>query len=113
MLLKKEVYNAKFKNIDDKIRDITKLATTTTTILNAKINEVKSKIPNITNLATTTALTAVENEIHDDSKYITTPEFNKLTAESIAARLAQANLASKNDIANFVKETDFDDELKI
>ena len=26
--------------------------------------------------------------------------------------LAQANLASKNDIANFVKKTDFDDKLK-
>ena len=27
----------------------------------------------ITNLATTTSLTAVENKIFDDSKYITTP----------------------------------------
>ena len=26
--------------------------------------------------------------------------------------LAQANLASKNDIASFVKKTDFDDKLK-
>ena len=26
--------------------------------------------------------------------------------------LAQANLASKNDIANFVKKTDFDNKLK-
>ena len=26
--------------------------------------------------------------------------------------LAQANLARKNDIANFVKKTDFDDKLK-
>ena len=28
------------------------------------------------------------------------------------ARLKQANLASKNDIANFVKKTDFDNKLK-
>ena len=48
----------------------------------------------------------------DHDKYITTPEFNKLTAENFAARLAQANLASKSDIANFVKKTDFDDKLK-
>ena len=27
-------------------------------------------------------------------------------------RLAQANLASKNDFANFVKKTDLDDKLK-
>ena len=41
---------------------------------------------------------------HDNDKYITTPEFNRLTAENFAARLAEANLTSKNDIANFVKE---------
>ena len=33
--------------------------------------------------------------------YITTQEFNKLTSENFAVRLKQANLASKNDIANF------------
>ena len=37
----------------------------------------------------------VTNHIHD--KYITTPEFNKLTAKSFAARLAQANLITKTD----------------
>ena len=42
------------KNIEDKIPDITNLATKTT--LNAKINEVKAEIPSITNLATTTTL---------------------------------------------------------
>ena len=50
--------DAKIKNIEDKIPDITNIATNTT--LNAKINEVKNKVPNITNLATTTALTAIE-----------------------------------------------------
>ena len=61
-VVKKDVYNAKIKNIEDKIPDITNLATKTT--LNAKINDVKGEIPNITNLATTTtALTAVENKI--------------------------------------------------
>ena len=38
-----------------------------------------------------------------NGKCIATQEFNKLTAEYFNARLAQANLASKNDIANFVK----------
>ena len=84
---------------------------------------VKEEIPNITNLATTAALTAVENKIpnvnnlvkktdyntkiseienkittdHDNDKCITTQEFNELTAESFTARLAQTNVASKND----------------
>ena len=42
----------------------------------------------------------------------TTQEVNKLTSENFTSRLAQANLASKNDIVNFVKQTDFDDKLK-
>ena len=70
------------------------------------------KIANNTNVATTTALTAVENEIPDHSKYISTPEFNNLTTRRFAATLQQANLASKNNIANFVKKTDFANKLK-
>ena len=45
-VVNKDVYNAKIKNIEDKIPDITYLATNTT--LNAKINEVKKEIPSIT-----------------------------------------------------------------
>ena len=37
--------------------------------------------------------------------------FNKLTSKIFAPRLAQASLARKNDIANFVKKTDFDDKV--
>ena len=112
---------------------------TTTVAVNAKINEVKSKIPNTTNLATTTVPTAVENELpnvsnlvknsdyntkinetenkitfnYDHDKYITTQKFDKLTSENFSARLAQANLASKNDITNFMKNTNFDNKPKM
>ena len=55
-VVKKDVYNAKIKNIEEKIRDITNLATNTTG--NAEINEVKNEKSNIT-----TALTAAENKI--------------------------------------------------
>ena len=46
-VVKKVVYNAKIKNIEGKILDITNVATNTT--LNAKINEVNKEIPSITN----------------------------------------------------------------
>ena len=39
--VKKDVYNAKIRNIKDKIPDITNLATNT--IFNTKINELKAK----------------------------------------------------------------------
>ena len=93
--------------------------------LSLVLNEVKGEIPTITNLATITAFTAIENKIlnvsnlvlktdyhtqinkiekkitdHDHDEYITTPEFNRLTAENFAARLAQANLVTKTDFDN-------------
>ena len=46
MLFKKNVYNAKIKDIEDKIPDITNLATNTT--CSTKINQVKNGIPSIT-----------------------------------------------------------------
>ena len=55
------MYNAKIKDIEDRISDIIKLATNTT--VNAKINEVKNKVLSITNnLVTSTAGTSVENK---------------------------------------------------
>ena len=90
-VVKKDVYNGKIENIEDKIPDITYLATNTTLITkrnevkneipsitnlattiahNAKRNEVKNKIPNITNLATATAPTPVENKIRNVNKLL-------------------------------------------
>ena len=44
----------------------------------------------------------IEKKITDHShdEYITTLEFNKLTAENFAARLAQVNLVTKTDFDN-------------
>ena len=47
-----------------------------------------------------TKISEVENKIPDHAKYITTQEFNKLTAENFAVRLKQANLVSKTDFDN-------------
>ena len=48
---------------------------------------------------------------HDHGKNITTQELNKLMVHNFAAKLAQAKLATKADIADFVKELHFDDKL--
>ena len=83
-VLKKDViekadYNAKITEIENKIPDISNLATKTSlntvenkipdtnglvkkTDYNAKITEIEGKIPDISNLATKTALTAVEKK---------------------------------------------------
>ena len=53
----------------------------TTTVLNTRISEVGDKFP-------------------DNSKYITTLDFNKLTAETFASRLKEADLLNKTDFGN-------------
>ena len=53
-VVKKNVYNAKIKNIEDEIPDISNLAINAS--LNAKINEIKGEIPSITNLAANASL---------------------------------------------------------
>ena len=63
-------------------------------------------MPNVSNLVKKTHYNTNISDL-DHDKYVTTPEFNNMTAENFAAILAQANLASKNDIGNFVKEDRF------
>ena len=79
-VIKKTGYNSKIAEIENKIPDVTNLATKTalntvqnkipdTSSLvkkndyNAKINEMEGKILDVTNLATKTALDTVENKI--------------------------------------------------
>ena len=59
--------------------------------MNRKISEIENKIPDTSSLEATTVLNTkiseVKDKISDHPKYITTPEFDKLTAESFAKRL--------------------------
>ena len=108
----KTKYDADKSELEKKIPDTSNLVKKSD--YNTKISEIEGKIPSFSNLATTSALTAVENKIlstsnlvkktdhntkiseiekeltdHKHDKYITTAEFNKLTAENFAARLAK------------------------
>ena len=40
-------------------------------------------------------------------------EFSQLRTENFTERLQQVNLAKKNDVADFVKQTYFDEKLNI
>ena len=112
MMLKKDGYNAYIKNIENKIPDITNVATTTA------LTAVENKASNVSKLVKkndyNTWISEIENKIttdHDRDNYITTEEFNKLISENFTTKLAQANLANKSYIANFVKNTDFQGKL--
>ena len=108
MMLKKDGYNANIKNIENKIPDITNVATTTA------LTAVENKASNVSKLVKkndyNTWISEIENKIttdHDRDNYITTEEFNKLISENFTTKLAQANLANKSYIANFVKKYRF------
>ena len=80
-VVKKDGYNAKMKNIEDKIRNITNLAT------NSAVTAVENKILSVSNLVKKTEYNTKINEIekkttdHNHDKYFTTSEFNRFTAE--------------------------------
>ena len=76
--VEKNVYIAKIKNIEDKIGDITNLATKSR--LYAKMNDLKGEIVNITlryfNLGTKASLTAVANKTPSVSNLVQKLDYN-------------------------------------
>ena len=56
----------------------------------------------MTNNVLNTKISEVENIIPDNFKYITTKEFNKLTAENFAARITQEDLVNKTGFDNIL-----------
>ena len=115
MLLKKDVYNVKIKNIEDKIPDITNLGINTT--LSAKINEIKNEIPSITSLVKTAGLTTVENEIADisdlvkkadydaemEKKCFTTSDYNKFMSNTLQAKITKRKLINGYNLIEKIK----------
>ena len=96
-LVKKTDYNTKITEIEDKIPDISGLATKTA------LTTVENKIPSISGLVKktdyNTKITDIENKLnnHNHDKYVATSEFNTLAANVFNGRLAQANLITKTD----------------
>ena len=106
----------------NKVSHVVKNHVVKKTKCNKLIKKVTTKVTNFTITETSdlvkkadynTEMSKTEIEIndHDRAKYITTQQFNKLTADDFAGRLKKANLASKNDIPNFVNKTDFGNRL--
>ena len=64
---------------------------------------MKKKLPIVSNLVKKTDYDTKVSELekkltdHKHDGYVTTPKFNKLTAENFAARLPQASLITKID----------------
>ena len=64
------------------------------------IKKIPDTSGSVTKTVLNTKISEVENKIPDNSKYITTQEFNKLTVQNLAARFKQAELVNKNDFDN-------------
>ena len=70
-VVKKDMYNAYIKKIEDKLSKITNLANYWITTLNGKINEVKNKIHSISNIASNIVLNSEINEVETKITNIT------------------------------------------
>ena len=117
----KTKYDTDKSELENKIPDTGGLVKKTN--YEAKISEIEGKSPDVSNLATKTALTAIENKIpsisnlvektgcnikvtkiekklnnHNHPKYIDTQEFNTLAPDIFNARIAQANLVTKQTL---------------
>ena len=130
-VIKKTDYNAKITEIENKVPDISNLATKTalntvenkipdtsglvrTTDCNSKITEIEGKISDVTNLARKTALTTVENKIPNVSGLATktalTAVENKIPDISVfATKIALTNLSNiVPDINTLIEKSDYD-----
>ena len=96
------VKKANLTGLENKILDISNLAT------EAALTTVENKIPSVSNLVKKTdydtKITEIENKLnnHNHDKYITTREFNTLTADVFNARLEEANLITKTDLVKLL-----------
>ena len=76
------------------------------------LTAVKNKIPDVSRLVkkadyiTKISQLAKTLTDHNHDKYITTPEFNKLTVENFVARLKEVNLVAKADFDCRLKKLD-------
>ena len=133
-VIKKTDYNAKITEIENKIPDISNLATKTAlntvenkipdtsslvkkTDHNAKFTEIEGKIPDISNLAKKNALTNVENKLPNVSELATkislTAVENKIPdISNFATKTALTNLSNTGpDITTLIKKSDYDEKI--
>ena len=94
-LLKKTDYSSKITEMENKIPNITGLAT------NSVLAAVENKIPNVSNLVKktnyNTKINEIEKKITDDNNdiYITTLEFNNLAA-AFYCKISTSTFSNKN-----------------
>ena len=111
VLLKKTNYNTKITELENKIPDISNLATKTA------LTTVENKIPDTSNLATKTALTTVENKIPDTSNLATKTLVNKVENEipdisNLATKTLVKYVENKiPDISNLVKKSGYNTKI--
>ena len=76
-------------------------------VKNVNVIQITDTIDLVKKIDHNTKIEKIEKKLPNHDKYITTVELNKLPKENFEnfEGVIQENLASKNDIANFVKKT--------
>ena len=87
-----------------KLSDVVKNDVVKKTDYNAKITEIENKIPDITNLATKTAVNTVENKIHDTSSLVKKTDYNSKITDIEGKIPGISNLATKTALNSVENE---------
>ena len=82
----------------------------------AKIKDVEDKIPSISNLATTDALVKkadyVEKIKETEDKYFTIFGYNKFPNNVLDVKIKNKNIVDKSDISKFINNSDLDKKIE-
>ena len=72
-------------------------------VKNAKLTELENKIPDVSNLATKTALTAMENKIPSVNNLVKKTDYNATKITEIENKLTNHNHDKYSDTSEFNK----------
>ena len=103
-LLKMTDYDAKITNIEGKIPSIISLAIT------AVLTAVENKIPSVSDLVKKTDYDAKAKDIEE--KYFNASNYNKLTSDTLDAKIENKKLVNEFVFSGFIKNTDLDKTIK-
>lgn len=76
-------------------------------------NQLVTNVANVNAIDSNKLMRKADFKIKElEDKYLTTPEFNKFSAEIFVEKLKQAKLKMKSCITNFITKTSFDEKLR-
>ena len=101
------VFNTKIGEVENKLPDTNRLATTT--LLNTKPGEVDNKFPDVSKPVKKADYDSKVTDIKE--KYFTTAVYNKFTSNILDTKIKQKKLLNESNVSNLVNDSDLNTKL--